>query len=230
MGHHAPATRLRRSPGRGGPLQFPPPLSVRSTPSTPGDPSRLHLQDLHRFHGLRPSQPGSASPRPTRHRVRDLTTRQASLHAADRTVARPQGTLDAGLRLRPFPDGAASLLPGSLTITRTGLAPASDDELTRSIVNHPFRSTTYPYWTHVRKILFLVVAVSWSNAKGPGGWSPLTRGRGPGKHRPDALHNLPRPATQRRTANGCSAVPQPRWLRVRALQPSGVEALSVRLL
>ena len=30
---------------------------------------------------------------------------------------------------RPFPDRAASLLPGSLATTRAGLAPAGDDEL-----------------------------------------------------------------------------------------------------
>jgi hypothetical protein len=35
---------------------------------------------------------------------------------------------DAGLRPGPFPNQAASLLPGSLT-TRTGLGPAGDDEL-----------------------------------------------------------------------------------------------------
>ena len=37
---------------------------------------------------------------------------------------------DTGLRPRPFPDEAASLLPGPLAATRTGLTPASDDELT----------------------------------------------------------------------------------------------------
>ncbi len=37
---------------------------------------------------------------------------------------------DAGLRPDPFPDRAASLLPGPLAVTRTGLTPASDDELT----------------------------------------------------------------------------------------------------
>jgi hypothetical protein len=36
---------------------------------------------------------------------------------------------DAGLRPGPFPDQTASLLPGSLAITRTGLSPAGDDEL-----------------------------------------------------------------------------------------------------
>jgi len=37
---------------------------------------------------------------------------------------------DAGLRRRTFPSDAASLLPGHLAATRTGLTPAGDDELT----------------------------------------------------------------------------------------------------
>src|SRR5919106_1595395 len=37
--------------------------------------------------------------------------------------------LNAGLRPGPFPDRAASLLPGLLAATRTGLTPAGDDEL-----------------------------------------------------------------------------------------------------
>ena len=46
--------KIRRSPGRGGPPQFPSPPSMRSAPHTPGSSSRLRLQALHRFHGLRP--------------------------------------------------------------------------------------------------------------------------------------------------------------------------------
>src|SRR5512132_2665771 len=49
--------------------------------------------------------------------------------ATDRSVASPIGACDAGLRPGPFPDQAASLLPGSLATTRTGLTPAGDDEL-----------------------------------------------------------------------------------------------------
>jgi hypothetical protein len=58
-----------------------------------------------------------------------LTTRQASLNAADRLVAPSNEASDAGLRPDPFPDRAASLLPGLLAATRTGLTPAGDDEL-----------------------------------------------------------------------------------------------------
>jgi hypothetical protein len=108
--------------GRAGPPQFPSPPSERSTPRTPDSPSRLHLQDLHRFHGLRRDYRGSALSCP-------LTTRQASLHAADRSVAPTTVAFDAGLRPGPFPDRAASLLPGFLATTRTGLSPAGDDEL-----------------------------------------------------------------------------------------------------
>jgi hypothetical protein len=42
----------------------------------------------------------------------------------------PIRAFDTGLRPDPFPDRAASLLPGLLAATRTGLTPASDDELT----------------------------------------------------------------------------------------------------
>src|SRR3954464_2179413 len=48
---------------------------------------------------------------------------------------------DTGLRPRPFPDEAASLLPGPLAVTRTGLTPASDDELTTQD-QPPTRSTS----------------------------------------------------------------------------------------
>src|SRR4051794_28273465 len=48
---------------------------------------------------------------------------------------------DTGLRPGPFPDRAASLLPGLLAATRTGLPPASDDELTTAD-QPPTRSTS----------------------------------------------------------------------------------------
>jgi hypothetical protein len=77
---------------------------------------------FHRFHGLRRDSRGSALSYP-------LTTRQALLYAADRSVAPTTVAFDAGLRPDPFPDRAASLLPGFLTTTWTGLSPAGDHEL-----------------------------------------------------------------------------------------------------
>ena len=69
-------------------------------------------------------------------RAGPLTTPQASRHATDRIVAPPYRAFDAGLRRRAFPPGAASLLPGLLAATRTGLPPAGDDELTNSKIHH----------------------------------------------------------------------------------------------
>ncbi len=117
----------RRPPGRGGPPQFPPPPSERSAPHTPGSPSRLHSR-------LFTASMAFTLISGARHSLfppegRPLTTPQASLHATDRSVAPPNGAFDAGLRPVPFPDRAASLLPGLLAATRTGLPPAGDDEL-----------------------------------------------------------------------------------------------------
>ena len=83
-------------------------------------------------------------------RAGDVTTPQASLHATDRIVAPPNGALDAGLRPDPFPDRAASLLPGLLAATRTGLPPAGDDELTNTKNHHGITSRRYlPFcWAH----------------------------------------------------------------------------------
>jgi hypothetical protein len=62
-------------------------------------------------------------------RTADLVV-DGQLDATDRSVAPPQRAFDTGLRPRPFPGEAASLLPGLLATTQTGLTPASDDELT----------------------------------------------------------------------------------------------------
>ena len=74
-----------------------------------------------------------------------LTARQASLDAADRSVAPPERAIDTGLRPGPFPGRAASLLPGSLATTRTGLAPAGDDELA---VDQVTSLVTSHLWAH----------------------------------------------------------------------------------
>ena len=50
-----------------------------------------------------------------------------------------------GLRRRAFPPDAASQLPGSLAITRTGLAPAGNDELAMSV--HLIGITSI-FWAH----------------------------------------------------------------------------------
>lgn len=52
----------------------------------------------------------------------------------------PLRAFDTGLRPHGFPRTAASLLPGLLTATRTGLTPASDDELTTR--NHLHKATS----------------------------------------------------------------------------------------
>src|SRR4051794_20615571 len=58
---------------------------------------------------------------------------------------------DTGLRPRPFPDEAASLLPGPLAVTRTGLTPASDDELTTQ--DQPPTRSTSCLWAHGKSSL-----------------------------------------------------------------------------
>jgi hypothetical protein len=98
---HPPASRLhtgyrteisRRSAVRLGREGLPSsrrhPLNV-PCPHTPGSPSRLRLQDLHRFRGLRREPPGSALPR-------YLTTRQGFANATDRSVAPPLGLSTLG--------------------------------------------------------------------------------------------------------------------------------------
>ena len=61
-----------------------------------------------------------------------LTTPQASRHATDASSLPPTGLLTLGSGAGRFPPDAASLLPGLLAATRTGLSPAGDDELTNS--------------------------------------------------------------------------------------------------
>jgi hypothetical protein len=58
-----------------------------------------------------------------------VTGLQGSLDAAGWSVAPPKGAFDAGLRRRAFPPDAASLLPGLLAATRTGLSPAGGHAL-----------------------------------------------------------------------------------------------------
>ena len=55
---------IRRSPGRGGPPQFPPPPSIRSAPHTPGSPSRLRSRLCTASMAFAPISRGSALPCP----------------------------------------------------------------------------------------------------------------------------------------------------------------------
>src|SRR3954451_18830417 len=72
---------------------------------------------------------------------------------------------DTGLRPRPFPDEAASLLPGPLAATRTGLTPASDDELTTQ--DQPPTRSTSCLWAHGKASMSMKLLVS--ELRGSGG-------------------------------------------------------------
>jgi len=76
-------------------------------------------------------------------------------------ICTPNRAIDTGLRPDPFPDRAASLLPGLLAATRTGLTPASDDEHEHQ--DHPVKSRGHlPFrWAHEQS-----------------GLMPVTRGSG----------------------------------------------------
>src|SRR5271167_758716 len=120
-------TRSVGPSGRGGSPQFPPPPSERSEPHTPGDSSGLQSRIYAPSVAFAVTHAARLLLFPPQGGV--LTTRQASLDASDRSVAPPNRAFDAALRPRGFPPKAGSLLPGLLTATRAGLAPAGDDEL-----------------------------------------------------------------------------------------------------
>src|SRR6185369_3135139 len=65
------------------------------------------------------------------------------------------------LRPRPFPDETASLLPGLLAATRTGLPPASDDELTNTKKHHGTTSRCHLLlcWAHERSRLTFAIRI-----------------------------------------------------------------------
>jgi hypothetical protein len=63
-------------------------------------------------------------------------------------VAPSNQASDAGLRPDPFPDRAASLLPGLLAATRTGLTPAGDDEL---MLDHDLH-IDLQLWAHLQEV------------------------------------------------------------------------------
>jgi hypothetical protein len=113
-------------PGRASPVPAPTVRPFRSL--YPGGFLTAALPGSSRLPWPSPFHPRLGSPL-SRSRGLKLTGRQDSLHATDRSLARPHGTLDAGLQRRAFPPGAASLLPGALALTGTGLSPAGGCEL-----------------------------------------------------------------------------------------------------
>jgi hypothetical protein len=93
IGRDAPTAPQTAGPGRASPV---PAVTLRPFHApTPGSSSGLRFQALDPFHGLRPDGPGSALPL-SRLTAGTFTTRQASLDAADRPVAPPEGLLTLG--------------------------------------------------------------------------------------------------------------------------------------
>ena len=112
-------SNIRRLPGRGGPPQFPPPPSIRSAPHTPGSSSRLRSRLCTASMAFAPISRGSALPCPPgTGRMSNDAAGFASCYGPHRRS--PIRASDAGLRPGPFPDRAASLLPGLLTGTPLG--------------------------------------------------------------------------------------------------------------
>src|SRR3954451_17471254 len=99
------------------------------------------MQELHRFRGLHPDLEGLGSP--WYHPFGRLSNDAAGFASCYGPFSRSPfaGPLTLGFDPIRFPDRAASLLPGLLAATRTGLPPASDDELTTTD-QPPTRSTS----------------------------------------------------------------------------------------
>ncbi len=94
-------------------------LSPHSALPTPKSSSRLHLQNLRLFHGLRHSLTDSALSDPFRV---NMTTLQGSLYGTDYGFALLSQE-DTSLQHNQSPDCTGRLLRGSLAIITTGLTP-----------------------------------------------------------------------------------------------------------
>jgi hypothetical protein len=121
-------------PGRGGPPKFPPPPYERSEPSTPESPSGLQSRILTPSMAFTVSNAARLSLSPPEGGKANDAAGFASRYGP--FARSPKRAFDAGLRPDPFPDRAASLLPGLLAATRTGLTPAGDDEHERILDLH----------------------------------------------------------------------------------------------
>jgi hypothetical protein len=120
--HRFPNT-LPQARGRGGLPQFPHPPSRPFRSLYPGGFIAAARPGSSRLPWPSPSTPGSAPPLQTNGAAGFASTLRTG------PLARPHGTVDAGLRRRAFPPDAASLLPGALAPTGTGLTPAGECEL-----------------------------------------------------------------------------------------------------
>ena len=102
--------------------------------------------------GLRPDCGSSALPAPAlTGRTPNDAAGFASCYGPHRRS--PEGAFDAGLRPGPLPGQAASLLPGLLAATRTGLPPAGDNELTNSKIRCYITAPPPRCWAHERSRL-----------------------------------------------------------------------------
>jgi hypothetical protein len=91
----------------------------------------------------------------TRHRCH-----QPAARSAEEALEVPnQGQLAAAGSRDQFPDETASLLPGLLAATRTGLPPASDDELTNNKI-HRYLTASPPALLGARKTLTVGPVIS----------------------------------------------------------------------
>ena len=170
------------------------------------------IQVLHRVHGLHRDYSGSAPSAPT---LTSGTSNDAAGFASccGPSSCSPKRAFDTGLRPGPIPTRAASLLPGLLTATRTGLTPASDDE--HEPTDHPVtRSPPVPLGA--RKIEAKLPATRNGTAAADPEANQSVR---PGDNRsrrhatraPDRLNSAERPDVASRQADR-----QPVWLRVGA--------------
>jgi len=150
IGRHAPAAGIRRLPGPGRASPVPAATLDTFRAPTPGSPARLRSRLYAASMAFSPIEKGSALPLPRPSKAGLITTPQASRHATDRITAPLHVAFDAGLQPGPSPDRAASLLPGSPAITRTGLSPAGGDELTDTKKHHRARSRCHlpSCWAH----------------------------------------------------------------------------------
>jgi hypothetical protein len=171
IGRHAPAT-LPQVTGLG--RNSPVPAATIDTFRAPyaGSPSRLHARICTASMAFTLISGARHSLSPPEDETSNGAAGFASCYGPHRRS--PCRALDAGLRAGPFPDRAASLLPGLLAATRTGLPPAGDDELTNTKIHHGTTSRCHlPFcWAHERSRLGTRPASLRKSQEERSGWWP----------------------------------------------------------